>query len=219
MDGAAPDAGSVAKADIVAGPMENYVDFLARVDAWYRGVQQAHPDKVPCTRGCRDCCLGLFDISIADRELLRKGLAEAPADVRLDIQARASKTMAALRDRRPDLKETLDGWSSRDIDDLCDELGDVECPVLGKEGECRLYAHRPLICRLSGVPVVDQSGVVIYPEGCVKCTLKPSETPRIEYAGLRKRERKLLKAIDPDRSGATLLIPQALEPERGERRL
>jgi len=191
--------------------MKEYREFLERVDSWYQGVQRSHPDKVTCTKGCRDCCLGLFDISIADRDLLREGLAQTDPKTRRDIESRAAKLMADLRERFPDLGETLDGLDARDIDDICDALGEVECPVLGREGECRLYASRPLICRLSGVPVVDVSGAVIHPEGCSKCTLKPGDAPRIDYAGLRKRERKLLKAIDPDRSGATLLIPQALE--------
>lgn len=192
--------------------MKEYREFLARVDAWYQGVQRAHPDKVPCTKGCRDCCLGLFDISIADRDLLREGLAAADPATRRDIEARAAKTMAELRERFPDLGESLDGLSDREIDDITDALGNVECPVLGREGECRLYAHRPLICRLSGVPVVDVTGAVIHPEGCSKCTLSASEAPRLDYADLRKRERKLLKRLDPDKGGVTLLIPQAVEP-------
>jgi Fe-S-cluster containining protein len=191
--------------------MKDYADFLKSVDAWYQGVQRAHPEKVPCTKGCRDCCIGLFDISIADRDLLREGLAQADPETRGDIEARASLIMAGLRERYPRLQDSLDGLDGEEIDDICDAPGDVECPVLGKEGECRLYAHRPLICRLSGVPVVDKSGAVIHPEGCSKCTLKPDETPRIDYTELRKRERKLLKTIDPEKGGVTLLIPQALE--------
>lgn len=190
----------------------DYLEFLERVDAWYRGVQQAHPDKVTCTKGCRDCCIGLFDISIADRDLLRDGLAQADPETRRDIQARAAKIMAELRERFPDLGDSLDGLDAGEIDEICDAPGDVECPVLGRAGECRLYAYRPLTCRLSGVPVVDVTGSVIFGEGCSKCTLSAAEAPRIDYADLRKRERKLLKAIDPDRSGATLLIPQAVEP-------
>lgn len=191
--------------------MKEYLDFLERVDAWYQGVQRSHPHKVPCTKGCRDCCLGLFDISIADRDLLRDGLAKAAPGTRRDIETRANRIMAELRERFPDLGENLDGLDERDIDEICDAPGNVECPVLGRAGECRLYAHRPLICRLSGVPVVDVSGTVVYPEGCSKCTLKPSETPRLDYADLRKRERKLLKRMDPEKGGVTLLIPQALE--------
>ena len=191
--------------------VNDYREFLGRVDAWYQGVQRAHPDKVPCVKGCRDCCIGLFDISIADRDLLREGLAAADPATRLDIQARAAKIMAGLREKYPDLGESLDGLSAGEIDDICDAPGDVECPVLGRAGECRLYAHRPLVCRLSGVPVVDVSGAVVHPEGCSKCTLTPFEVPRLDYADLRKRERKILKGLEPEKSGVTLTIPQALE--------
>ena len=53
--------------------MDDYGQLLSRVDAWYRSVQEQHPDQVPCTKGCRDCCIGLFDVSLADRDLLRDG--------------------------------------------------------------------------------------------------------------------------------------------------
>jgi Fe-S-cluster containining protein len=213
MDGADPGAFGESKGEeCTISAVQEYRELLGRIDSWYESVRRAHPDKVTCVKGCRDCCLGLFDISIADRDLLREGLAQADPATRRDIEARASRLMTQLRERFPDLEESLDGRSERDIDDICDFLGDAECPVLGPAGECRLYAHRPLICRLSGVPVVDVSGAVIHPEGCSKCTLKAEEAPRIDYTDLRKRERRLLKSIDPERSGETLLIPQALEP-------
>ncbi|HEV3026469.1 MAG TPA: hypothetical protein VG457_02795, partial [Planctomycetota bacterium] len=111
-----------------------------------------------------------------------------------------------------DLGDTLDGMSPEEIDELCDEAGEIECPVLGPEGECRLYAHRPLTCRMSGVPVVDLSGKAVFPEGCARCTLKPQDTPRLDCGSLSKRERKILKTRFPGRSGVTLFIAQALDP-------
>src|SRR5688572_20242482 len=87
---------SVHSRTAIIEPMPDYLDFLARVDAWYEGVRRAHPDKVTCTKGCRDCCLGLFDISVADRDLLREGLAKADPETRRDIQSRAARILAAL---------------------------------------------------------------------------------------------------------------------------
>ena len=191
--------------------MDDYRPLLAKVDAWYRSVKETHPDEVPCSKGCRDCCIGLFDVSLADRDLLREGLAAADPAVRKDIEARAGALMAKLRELAPGLGGTLDEWSPDDIDDLCDEAGDVECPVLGKDGECRLYAHRPLTCRMSGVPVVDLSGKAVFPEGCAKCTLKPANAPRLDCDRISRQERKLLKERYPGRSGVTLFIAQAVE--------
>lgn len=191
--------------------VDDYKQILSKVDAWYRSVKERHPGQVPCAKGCRDCCIGLFDVSLADRDLLREGLAAADAAVRKDIEARAAALVARLRELAPDLGDTLDGWSSEDIDDLCDAAGDVECPVLGREGECRLYEHRPLTCRMSGVPVVNLEGVTVFPEGCAKCTLKPADVPRLDCDRLSRQERKVLKARYPGQSGVTLFIAQAMK--------
>jgi len=190
--------------------VDEYRRLLDRVDAWYRGVKETHPDKVPCSKGCRDCCLGLFDVSLVDGDLLREGLAAVEPAVRDDIRSRAAAVLARLREIYPDLGDTLDGWDPDDVDDLCDALGDVECPVLGPAGECRLYASRPMTCRMSGVPIVDVSGETVYPEGCAKCLLKPAETPRLDCASLRRDERKILRRRYPHQSGVSQLIAQAL---------
>ena len=190
--------------------MDEYLSLLQRVDAWYREVKEKHPEKVPCAKGCRDCCLGLFDVSLLDGALLREGLATLDEATRQDIRARAADVVARLRALYPDLGDDLDGWDPDDVDDLCDALGDVECPVLGREGECRLYAWRPLTCRMSGVPVVDVTGETIYPEGCAKCSLQAKDTPRLDCGALRKRERKLLRARFREKAGVTQLIAQAL---------
>lgn len=190
--------------------MDDFTALLARADAWYRQVQARHPDKVPCTRGCRDCCLGLFDISQADADLLREGLAQADPATRQDIESRARAILSQIRERLPQFGDTLAGMKPGEVDALCDEVGEVECPVLGPEGECRLYAHRPLTCRLSGIPMVDLGGEAIAPEGCAKCTLRPEETPRLDCAALRRQEEKILKCRYGRRNRVTLLIPQAV---------
>src|SRR6185369_11303666 len=64
--------------------VDDYKGLLSKVDAWYRSVKERHPDRVPCVKGCRDCCIGLFDVTLADRDLLREGLAAADPEVRKD---------------------------------------------------------------------------------------------------------------------------------------
>lgn len=189
-----------------------YRDLLRRADDWYRSCKEKFPDQVPCEKGCRECCLGLFDVSLADGDLLREGLARADATTRKDIEARAAEIVGRLRQVQPRLGDTLDGRTPDEIDDLCDALGPVECPVLGPGGECRLYEHRPLGCRLSGAPLVDVTGETVYPEGCARCTLRADEAPRLDAHRLRRDERRFLRRRYGPRSGVTLFIPQALVP-------
>ncbi len=190
--------------------MDDYLALLHRVDAWYRRVQRAHPDKVTCTRGCRECCLGLFDITLADRALLRAGLATLDPATRRDIEERSDALLAQLRQWFPDLGDTLAGMTDDGIDEVSEWLGPVECPALGRENECRLYAHRPLTCRLHGVPVVDRRGEAMHEEGCRKCRLTAAEAPRMDCDRLCRAEGAILERRFGRRGDTPLLIPQAL---------
>jgi len=190
--------------------MDAYRKLMDRADTWYRSVQSAHSAKVPCRIGCRDCCLGLFEISLADSDMLREGLAKLSEVERLEIRNRAGSILNQLRRTYPDLGESLRGLSEEEIDEILAIPGDVECPALGPGGECRLYDHRPLVCRLAGVPVVDLRGQAVQPEGCVHCTLTPGETPPIDHTSLRAQEMLILRERYGKRADETLTIPQGL---------
>jgi Fe-S-cluster containining protein len=81
---------------------------------------------IECRPGCSDCCHQSFRVSAIEGELLREGLAALTEHERADILARAQAW-------RPDAR--------------------VPCPVLSDAGECRLYDHRPRICRKYGIPL------------------------------------------------------------------
>jgi Fe-S-cluster containining protein len=198
--------------------MDAYRRLLGRVDAWFARVLAEHPSKMQCRRGCFDCCLGLFDISIADAALLREGLAALAAPVREGIEARARALMEKVAAERPELRgaRTLDALDEDEIDDLTDAVGPERCPCLGEGGECLVYDYRPMVCRLNGAPVVDVSGAVVHEEGCFKNSVTPGETPRLEYDVIRREERKLLRRLyraglrGVGRPEETALIAQAV---------
>lgn len=186
-----------------------YRDLLGRADTWFQRCREALRGNIPCGPGCRDCCLGLFDITPLDRDLLLEGMAGLDRTGRDDIRSRASAILDGLRAAFPRLGDDLAGWRTEEIDRLCTAAGPVPCPVLGSGGECRLYAHRPLLCRLQGLPLVDVSGEVLYAEACPRCAVRPEEIPPFDFRGLRREERRLLRR----RSEGLLLVPQALAGE------
>lgn len=99
---------------------------LQLIDDGVAPVVERYREHIQCRSGCSDCCHQTFAVSEVEGELLREGLAEAAAAVRQDIVERA------------------EGWSP-----------DVRqpCPVLSAQGACRLYVHRPRICRKYGIPL------------------------------------------------------------------
>ena len=192
---------------VVHPALARYRSLLARVDQWFGRVAGRFPAKVTCHRGCHDCCLGAFDVTALDAALLREGLAGLPAAEREDIRARASEVLERGAAAEPRLagRATLAGLSDGAVDAVIDALGPVRCPVLGEDGACRLYEHRPLICRLNGVPIVDTRGRIIQREGCFKNSLAVGDAPAseigIDYKGIRKEEERLLEELGGDLQG------------------
>jgi hypothetical protein len=101
-------------------------EHLRLIDDGVAPVIARYGQHIQCAAGCSDCCHQTFRVSALEGELLRDGLQSLPAAVRDDILTRA-------RDWRPDARQP--------------------CPILSDEGHCRLYEHRPRICRKYGIPL------------------------------------------------------------------
>jgi hypothetical protein len=99
---------------------------LRIIDAGVTPVVDEYRAHIQCRPGCSECCHQTFRVSEIEGELLRQGLAAAPPTLREDIERRA-------RSWTPDARDP--------------------CPVLSDEGRCRLYEHRPRICRKYGIPL------------------------------------------------------------------
>jgi Fe-S-cluster containining protein len=193
---------------------DRYRRLLADVDAWFGRVAGRFAARVACRRGCHDCCLGLFDVTPLDAALLREGLAALPEAERAGIRERARSVLekAVALEPRLAVRTDLAGLSDTTIDTLCDAAGPLPCPVLAPDGACLLYAHRPLVCRLNGLPVVDLQGRVIVDEGCPQNALRAGDAPPavlgLDVKAMRKEEERLLKKLG--RGDAGRFVAQVL---------
>lgn len=137
--------------------IRRYRELLARADAWFDSAAAAHADEVRCALACTLCCHGLFDVSALDAALLEEGMRQAPPETREDLGRCAALALEAVREAAPEWDEpwAVDALGEERFDELCERLALLRCPALDAEGSCRLYAHRPLICRLHGIPMYD----------------------------------------------------------------
>ncbi len=132
-----------------------YRSLLERLDHWFEEARE-RAGVIPCRAGCSACCLGPFDITVADTELLQEGVsALAPAD-RADVVAQAGALLTAMTMTEP-------GWAppyavadlgEERFDTMIERFADVPCPLLDESGSCRIYQHRPLVCRLIGLGMI-----------------------------------------------------------------
>jgi Fe-S-cluster containining protein len=142
---------------------DSYGSRLRQLDEWFAVGRRTAPGRVPCRDGCTACCHGPFDISVADAELLTDAVGRLPAAERATVIARA----AALLDR---MRAIEHGWTppydvaaigEHRFDQLTDALAGEPCPLLDDAGRCRIYADRPLVCRLIGLGMATPAGRVI----------------------------------------------------------
>ncbi|HYC34011.1 MAG TPA: YkgJ family cysteine cluster protein, partial [Gemmatimonadales bacterium] len=144
-------------------PGDGYRRLLERLDRWAREVAARHPGVLPCRTGCAACCHGPFDVTVADVELVRAGVEQLPPDARLEVVRRAKALFERLRAFAPDWRPP---WDIADLGDerfdaMADALAREPCPLLGDDGACRIYASRPMVCRLIGIPLRSPAGRVI----------------------------------------------------------
>lgn len=142
-------------------PLAPHADLPRKADRWFDRARAALLGALPCRQGCCRCCIGPFPITIRDARDLRCGLSTLAPDLRHDIEMRAREQAAAMEAAFPALAASpfLDDWSDAEQDALVARFADRPCPALGDDGCCRVYAFRPLTCRLMGIPP-ETGGVV-----------------------------------------------------------
>jgi Fe-S-cluster containining protein len=133
---------------------------------WDEASRQTTPGEVACRVGCFGCCIGLFEISLAEAALVRSGVAALPDEVRADVLARARRIVTESARAFPGDAERglLDPERTEAADDAYFEVvADRACPMLElPSGRCRIYSARPITCRTYGFAWA-KDGAVIHP--------------------------------------------------------
>lgn len=150
-------AGGRGSLGAVTALLPRYRVLLAEAERWFAGAAAAYPDPLQCRRGCDACCRGLFDITPLDAIALEEAYDRADAPTQRALRHAARRVIDVVREAEP-------GWGSpwrlgtigpERFDALCDTLDTVPCPALAADGSCLVYADRPLVCRLHGLPMYD----------------------------------------------------------------
>jgi Fe-S-cluster containining protein len=130
-----------------------YEQLAMAADGVFERVRREYPDRVRCQQACADCCHALFDLTLIEALYLHHRFQERfPPEERetlLEMANRADRQIHKLK--REAYREFTAGRSEEEIlEALAAEK--VRCPLLNANGLCDLYDHRPITCRLYGVP-------------------------------------------------------------------
>ncbi|MBW1681183.1 MAG: YkgJ family cysteine cluster protein [Deltaproteobacteria bacterium] len=130
---------------ISSGIFRRYEEIAGLADAAFRRLAERHADLVRCIPQCADCCHAVFGLFPVEAAYLRLHFDQLDRKVRRPAVRRARRARQIM-DRLQERWE-MEGISG----DLSDER--IPCPLLDEEKLCILYAHRPITCRVYGIPL------------------------------------------------------------------
>lgn len=138
---------------------------------WFERSAASLLGNLPCGLGCSGCCVGLFSVTILDRQEIQRGFRSLPEEPLKRIERTAAEQVAALRVTAPRLNTNcfIDKWAEEEIDRLVQRFERWPCPALEPDGSCGLYEFRPLVCRSMGVP--EDDGVLVNGACAVQTTV------------------------------------------------
>lgn len=152
--------------------MRNYRALLDIAKAWeaeFDRNQRRYGAKIRCRQGCTDCCHHLFQITELEAADISRAVKSLPIEERERLQAQAQKYLAERKNLLAEISAP-DAWGSLPPPGLR-----LACPAL-VDGACRVYSHRPLICRRYGMPLYNPQR----PERVFACELNFQPGEEIE---------------------------------------
>jgi Fe-S-cluster containining protein len=145
-----------------------YGSLLQEVDEWFGRASSSSGTAVSCRTGCSACCRGLFDITLLDACYLKSGYNKLDISTQKTVLARARDRLSSLQAFWPEFAAPyiLNCRPEEEWEDLMPEEDETPCVLLGADGKCKVYDHRPMTCRLNGIPLIDISGEIFFDEWC-----------------------------------------------------
>ena len=150
--------------------LSRYIELLAGIDRWFNRCQSTFPAEIRCGQGCSGCCRGLFDVTLLDAWLVRHGFLQLNPESQERIRLAAEARVNAMRSHWPEFSPPyiLNGRPDDEWELLMPDDDETPCVFLDDSGRCLIYEHRPMTCRLHGLPLVDLSGEVMHEEWCTE---------------------------------------------------
>lgn len=190
--------------------LDHYGLILQEVDDWFASCLGKFPGRISCRYGCAECCRGLFDITLLDALYLKRGFDLLPESVKQRVAQLSEKRLRELSSAWPEFVPpwTLNHLSEDQWDEMMPEDDPIPCPFLSEEGICLTYSHRPMTCRLNGIPLINPDGEEFFDEWCtlnfVGVDPLVLEGLRFPFRDLFSRELQLFRKLSEEIFGVAV---------------
>lgn len=133
---------------------EKYEAFVNQMDGVFESVREQHAACVKCKLGCADCCHALFDLSLVEALYLNRVFLKKIAEGdRAKVLDNANKTDRHIYQLKKKAFKAVAAGEKTEEQVLLEMAAErVRCPLLNVADRCDLYDHRPITCRVYGIP-------------------------------------------------------------------
>jgi Fe-S-cluster containining protein len=197
--------------------LQRYELLVAKADQAFQKMKKEFPECIKCKPRCSDCCHALFGLFLIEAVYLKR---------HFDKLGRKARRAALLRGNKAD-KELKKLEERLQKNGKTPEMGTaslarerIRCPLLDDHQVCTLYFHRPITCRVYGIPTAIQGKARV----CRKAGFKSGTTyPLFDldraYQELYLLSGELLKEAgrrDPERASLLISVSRVIKTPPAE---
>jgi len=132
---------------------QQYEQLVSHIDQVFNQMKEQYSECVTCYLGCSDCCYALFDLTLIEAMYIHdKFYTLVDKQQQKDILEKAERVDRQIHViKRKAFKAAQEGRDQNEImlDIAREKIG---CPLLNDDNQCVLYDHRPITCRIYGLP-------------------------------------------------------------------
>jgi Fe-S-cluster containining protein len=197
--------------------LQRYELLVAKADQAFQKMKKEFPECIKCKPRCSDCCHALFGLFLIEAVYLKR---------HFDKLGRKARRAALLRGNKADkelkkLEERLQkNGKTPEIGTASLARERIRCPLLDDHQVCTLYFHRPITCRVYGIPTAIQGKARV----CRKAGFKSGTTyPLFDldraYQELYLLSGELLKEAgrrDPERASLLISVSRVIKTPPAE---
>lgn len=192
---------------------ERYESLAGKVEEAFKRVGKSYPELVMCKPECTDCCNALFDLTLVEAMYIKQHF-----DSQFSGEAREAILEIANKADRQVYKLKKEAYTAtqqgKDEEEIVKEMAEkrIRCPLLNEKDLCSLYAHRPLACRIYGVPLaIGGTGRTCGLSGFKKGNKYPTVNMDIIHDQLLAISSDLARSINSKHAGLSeMLVPVSM---------
>ncbi len=131
--------------------VERYEHLIKKADNTFEETAEKYKEYVQCALHCADCCYAMFGLFLIEAFCIKQEFDKLPSDIITAALERAKKADQDLKDVELQLRKEKEESESKSSKHHLSRIR-IRCPLLDENDECIVYEHRPLTCRVYGIP-------------------------------------------------------------------